>query len=169
MPCEFSRSPDTICSHCSLQAIRADRGELSYRGASPGAACSVRVSSKECSDSGNCISASTAYLRGHKWFFNHELKRDLGGRENSEECPADAEEAEETPCTNYVDPDLIILDGRAFRINGTDITNDQKGLLWNLFAEFSEVEDAKDTLAARSFPAIPSDLERFETIYEDFE
>lgn len=147
--------------------IGSDRGKLSYRGSSVGAACSTRVSSKECSDKNNCISASTAYLRGHKWFFNHELRRDLGGLEGSEECPVNAEE-QDTPCTNYVDPDLIILDGRAFRVNGTEITAEQQSHLWDLFTEFSEVEDAKGTLSARSFPVIPTELDQFETIYEDF-
>lgn len=149
--------------------ISSDSGELSYRGASVGAACSVRVSSKECSDRGNCISASRAYLRGHKWFFNHELRRDLGGPESSEECPVEAEEPETADCTNYVDPDLIILNGRAFQVNGTVITTEQKNLLWDLFAEFSEVEDAKGTLSARAFPVIPSELDQFATTYEDFE
>lgn len=67
-----------------------------------------------------------------------------------------------------MDPDLIILDGRAFRVNGTEITAEQKSHLWDLFAEFSEVEDAKGTLSSRSFPVIPTELDQFETTYEDF-
>ena len=115
----------------------------------PGTYCTNTPISKHCG-ADNCVYSAPGFT-GQRWY-RPIRKR---GNEDDSVCNSEEETEEELRCLQSVEPDLVVIDGRAFEVNGTT-TADQKALLDTYYYA--------DDLA-RIGP-IPTKFDEFETVYE---
>ncbi|KAH8173707.1 hypothetical protein LIA77_07962 [Sarocladium implicatum] len=116
----------------------------------PGTYCTNSPISKHCG-ANNCVYSAPGFT-GQRWY---RPTRKRGNDEEDSVCDSEEESEDEKPCLRSVEPDLVVIDGRAFEVNGT-MTAEQKKVLDTYYYA--------DDLA-RMGP-IPSEFDEFETEYE---
>lgn len=105
-------------------------------------------------------------MTGHKWSSSKRVMKrsfpDFGFNEYEA-----GDDSEETGCMRSVEPDLIVIDGRAFELNGTSITEEQRSRLWAYFNEHSKLLGDVHGFPGRSAFSIPAEFDEFEVTLED--